>query len=91
MLNAQTKRIFYHIHEGELSEIDTNEIKFPVVLDSIRIGFTIQQNILVRSYKRMNIYIIVKYDKYQSLEKISFIKLIIIIDLVQIYYGVKRR
>lgn len=46
--------------------------KFNTTVDKIKTAiknFTIQQNILVRSYKRMNIYIIVKYDKYQSLEK----------------------
>lgn len=46
--------------------------KFNTTVDKIKTAikhFEMQQNILVRSFKRMNIYIIVKYDKYQSLTK----------------------
>tara|TARA_R110000796_G_scaffold198780_1_gene315120 strand:+ start:1999 stop:2613 length:615 start_codon:yes stop_codon:yes gene_type:complete len=46
--------------------------RFNTTVDKIKTAlrnFAIQQNILVRSYKRMNIYIIVKYEKYQRLER----------------------
>ena len=65
------KRIF--LNRGEIC-IALRDLakKFNTTVDKVKTAlknFQMQQNILVRSYKRMNIYIIVKYDKYQSLAK----------------------